>query len=171
MPETADSKKTNLAILCLSLGALVVLVLFTDFLGLRIHFFKNHLLHWRRNNNPLILLAALSLFNLFRQWKFVSKYVNAVSGLSLFIYLIHENNLIRSYFRPWIWSVIKTHYGYDRIIVWVFVFSAALFAASAAVSVLYSKTIHNAVCRAADTAYNAVRKCFYAVSTGVMKIK
>lgn len=75
LAEKCDDFKLNLKIFLISLFLLFVLILATNLLGFKIGFFEHNAIHWARNNNPLIILAAFSLFNLARRKTFYSKAV------------------------------------------------------------------------------------------------
>lgn len=136
------------------------MILATNLLGFKIGFFEHNALHWARNNNPLIILAAFSLFNLVRTKTFYSKFVNYISSLTLFIYLIHEGEIVRKYFRPWIWLKIHESFGYSHLVLETLIFSVALFAVTTLLASFYKVTLFHLAKCASKAIYNAVRKIF-----------
>lgn len=136
------------------------MILATNLLEFKIGFFEHNALHWARNNNPLIILAAFSLFNLARRKTFYSKAVNYISSLTLFIYLIHEGEIVRKYFRPWVWSKIYENFGYSHLILETLIFSVALFAVATFLSIFYKVTFFHLAKRISKTFYDTTEKFF-----------
>ncbi len=93
--------------------------------------FRHELMHMQRLQNPLLIVMALTSFNIFRNIDLHSKTVNHIAGLTLFSYIIHEKILFRTYTRPMIWNGLISRYGYDNILVCVMykrsVFDTSLF--------------------------------------------
>lgn len=92
--------KLNVDLLILSLTINTALIIGTNYLGLHINFFSDKVLRWWNNCNPFLLIAAFSLFNLVRNVHFKNKTINYISSMSMLIYVIHENDLLRTYYRP-----------------------------------------------------------------------
>ncbi len=146
----AESTKANVLVLLSSVAGLFLLVWATNFSLLRDPFSSDGLLRWIRSDNLFFVLIAFSSLNLARKWKFHSVWVNRVSGLSLLIYIIHENLLLREYYRYPVWQAIFRAFGTDRAILWALPFAAALFLAVLLVSALYALTVQRATRRFAD---------------------
>lgn len=92
-------------------------------------------------NNPMIFLLSLGLFGLFYNMKFKSDFVNKISGLSLFIYLLHENFLFRTYVRPWLYVELCNSFVGVSCTLIVVILSLAIFVVSTLVAYVYSKTL------------------------------
>ena len=125
----------------ISVICVLLIMLSTNFLGLYISPLKNKVLHWSQANNPFIILAAFSLFNIFRNKSFINNIINKWSSLTLLIYIIHENILVRTYLRPYIFVFIKDNFGYDFIILKVLLYAIVLFLISSLIALIYSLTI------------------------------
>ncbi|MBR4544534.1 MAG: acyltransferase family protein [Oscillibacter sp.] len=106
--------------------------------------------------NPFLFLIVIALLNLARSIPMQSRLINNIAGHSLFIYLIHENDLVRTYFRPWIWQKIYIEGGYSHIILCIFAYSAALFLCSLALSVFYTSVLQKSVWRIGDALFGRV---------------
>lgn len=141
MNKTVSNIKVNKKILLVSSITLIVLILSTNFLGLKILFLSSKMIHWSKGNNPLIILIAFSLFNISRDKSFVNKTINKWSSLTLLIYVIHENILFRTYLRPYIFVFIKDSFGYKYIILWILVISIILFLISSLIALIYTKLL------------------------------
>ena len=120
---------------------LVVLVLATDIVRLHTSSDGISLLYWDCNQNPLIALAAWSLVNLAQRHHFVNHRINEWSKLTLIIYLLHTNLIFKQFYRPLPYIYIHDYFGYDRILLWVWLYAAVLFIISTLISVLYQKTL------------------------------
>lgn len=139
-PDFCGNRRLNWILLLSGIILNTLLLLLTNLLGLHIDFFKNRLLVWC-DQNPFLLMTAVGAMNLARGRKFSSGAVNYVSGLSLLIYIIHENILVREYLRPLVFIWIQARFGYSRILGWVFLYSAVLFAAALLLAVIYRETL------------------------------
>ena len=51
-------------------------------------------------NNPLIIIESIFFFSYFSELNIKSKIINSISSVSLDIYLIHDNYLIRKLYKP-----------------------------------------------------------------------
>lgn len=129
--------KINIIVFLLSVVAIPLLILFTNFLGMHIDFFQDKLQHWGGNECPFILITSICMFNIFQNIKFHNKIINFVSSLSLLIYIFHENYFVRTYLRPNIWIYIYKNYGYNNVIFIDILIAVAIFLISIVISVLY----------------------------------
>lgn len=121
-------------------GTILSVILLED-AGQRIEFLSGEMLHFDFDGNPFIVLASLGLVGLAINHHFSSNLITRISGYMLFVYLIHENLLVRTYLRPWIWSQIHALYGYHYLYLLILVFSLLLFLSSLGFSALYTCTI------------------------------
>ena len=137
--------KLNVDLLILSLTINTALIIGTNYLGLHINFFSDKVLRWWNNCNPFLLIAAFSLFNLVRNVHFKNKTINYISSMSMLIYVIHENDLLRTYYRPALWHAIYNQFGYDHLIFCVFVMSLGVFAFGVVMSMIYHHTLEKVV--------------------------
>lgn len=165
-----DAKK-NLILLTIGGGTPLLLTAATNYIGLRVDFFSDKVTHWVSNNSPFLLLTAISLFNLFSRLKFKNKAVNYISGLSLLIYVIHENHLFRQYVRPQIWIYLHNTIEYDHVGLIAFMFAVALFFAAMAAAVLYKALFQKWIYKASDKLSDCFLKVYDKVSGKIMEIK
>jgi hypothetical protein len=98
-------------------------------------------------------MVIICLFNVVKNIRFESKVVNYISKLSLLIYIIHENWILRNYYRPMLWQYVYTNFGYDYILGWTLILVAVVFAFAFLTSVVYQKTIQKLVMRISDKLY------------------
>ena len=145
LPEKSNSRALNAGLLLFGAVGLFGSVALTNVLGLRFPILNNPLIVWKTACNPFLLILVIGAFQLFRMAEFHSKVVNYLSGLTLFIYLIHENLLLRSLYRPVIWQYLYTRFGYSRLILLVLLLSVVIYLCSILASMLYFHTLHRLV--------------------------
>lgn len=136
--------KFNLVMFIAGFLGNTMLILITNFLGLRIVFMKTLVLYWNFNiANPFYIAMALSLFLLISNINIQNSAINYVSSLTLFIYLFHENYLFRTYVRPWLCEhFLKYNSNYISSLFMVFVI---VFVLSVLISIIYFETVHKIV--------------------------
>lgn len=139
--DISNSKKANLIILVVSIILNTALILLTNYLGLQIPFLSNKMLYWNSIINPFIILISLTLFNLFKNYKFYSKLINYISSLSLLIYLLSENLLFKRTFFVKLYSFIYEQFTYNYISLWVLLIAIITFIVSIICTALYKETI------------------------------
>lgn len=118
------SLSINIFAASISLLGLIILILATNFLGLHINYLNDKMLHWKIFINPFIIIFALSVFNIFSKMDFISKAVNYLSSLSMIIYIVHENILLQTYTRPYVFDFIYKYtvsvgVSYENNIAWI----------------------------------------------------
>lgn len=154
MKDFCNSTKLNEFVLIIGFVCYICLALVTNVSGFYISFMNDKMLHWINNCNPILIAISVAMFNLFRKIKFKSLTINYVSSLSLLIYLIHENLILKKYFRPLIWNYVYTHFGYECVLIWALLISMMVFLVSLICSVLYDKTLRKLVSRASERLYS-----------------
>ena len=150
----------NLCLLILSLTLNTFLIVGTNYLGLHISFFNDKVFRWWNNCNPFLLIAAFSLLNLAKNVHFTNKAINYISSMSMLIYIIHENELLRTYYRPALWHIIYNQFGYDHLIFWVFVMSLGVFAFGVVMSMFYHHTFEKVVDKETDWLLPKIQKLY-----------
>lgn len=103
--------------------------------------------------------------------KYKVRAVNYISGLSMFIYLIHENYLFRQYTRPAIWQYLYINYGYSHVVLLNLVFSLVLFLLAAVISTIYKETLQRLVIMISDKLYAIIGKLYSRIEGSIVKIK
>ena len=135
-------------------------IVVTNFIGLHIVALSNQVLRWNKNCSPFYIMIAIgSLINTMHS-HLKTRCINYVSSLTLFIYLIHDNYLLRTYTYPTIWQWIYTTYGYGHVVLLNLGFSVVLFLASLFISAVYKETIQRLVTKVSDKLYFIVSKAY-----------
>lgn len=165
-----DDVSLNCVVLLAGMSGVVGLMLLTNYLGLRIGYFSDKLLHWAVGCSPFIVSSSIALLNLARHWRFKSRVVNAVSACSLLVYIIHENLILRTFVRPWIINQLYLTYGYERIFLLVGGLSLATFAASLVAALLYRETLYRLVSHIGDVLYEWMRSRYLAFEKRALSV-
>ena len=158
-----DRVGLNLAVMAVSFLGFVGTILITNLLCRRFSFFSGQLYHWNVNNNPFLFVLSFSMLQIARKIRFKNIAVNYISGLSMLIYILHENLILRTYFRPQMINEIYARFGYDHIAGWVVCAALLLFAASAIVTAVYRETLQTAVKAAGNAVYSRLRAVWLAM--------
>ena len=166
------SNKIRLNILLFVIGCVghISVICITNFIGLNFEMFRHSLLRWNSNCNPFLLLIAISLFNIARNVRFDSKGVNYVSGLSLFIYIIHENQLLRTLYRPQMWNFVYQHFGYDYILIWMVILVVLVFSFGLISSIVYKYTIGKIVAIVCNQSYPVLQRIYTKIEQYILKL-
>ena len=151
LPRTMGNCRLNVYLFLIALVLHLGSVLFLNaFFGGAMTDNDIQLLHFSKNANPFLLVMVISLFNLTRSLKLHSGIINEVSGLSMLIYILHDNILLRTYYRPRLLLFLYRKYGYAHLIRMVFLVSAGIFLLSAICAWLYRITLQTLVRRCSD---------------------
>jgi len=154
LPDFCQCRKWNFLMLGLGLAGTLAMVLITNFLGLRISVLEDQLTRWASNASPFLLATSIAMFNLFRGKRFVNPVINRISGLSLLVYIIHENLLLRQYVRPQMWIFVHETFGYDYVILWVLVMAAGIFIWALCMAALYRMLLQKSIHKLAEKIFS-----------------
>ena len=145
MCEFWDKRKNSYIIILTSILLMLILEIATIFSGIKIHFLKDKTLYWVKNNNPFFLFACLGIFFQVKKKIFSNRIINTISGQSLYIYLIHDNLIVRNHIRPQIWHLIYNRFGFYHVFIEILLFASALFIISMVLSIIYKLTLEKLV--------------------------
>ena len=165
----SSAKVNGILLLCGAAGA-VGIVLLTDLLGLKLAALSDQLLRWVSNFNPFLILIAIAAFGLARKNHFKNKNVNHIAKCAMLIYIIHENILLRTYVRPYLWHCIFDRYGYAHILLWVFLYSAGWLLAALALSLLYEKSIQKLTARVSEKILKWMSSWYQKYESAMLKL-
>lgn len=165
----ADSIKNNVVFALVNAVCFVGLILLTEVGGLHIAFLSEHMMHWANNCNPFIIFMSIAMFNIARNVHFKNRFINYISSLSLLVYVIHENLIIRAYFRPAMWNYVYTNYGYNNLIGWVFILVVITFLFGIIAAALYSVTIQKFVKKISNRLYESLKKKYLSMENRILE--
>jgi uncharacterized protein YacL len=110
--------------------------------------------------NPFLILSALSMFLLAKQKKFINHTINYVSGLSMLIYIFHDNKLIIDYLISDFFEYIYGTFSYRYELLWVILAAIILLIFGFVMGVIYRNSLQKLVHGVCDRIYKfAELKC------------
>ena len=165
-----QNRAFGFVLLAIGILGYVLQVIATNYAGLYIHYFSEKVLRWNTNSCPFYIMIAVGALIIAGQSRLQARLINYVSGLSLLIYLIHENLLFRTFTRPAMWQYLYANYGYSHVVLLDLVFSLALFLASVVISAVYKATIQKLVVKISDALYRQISKGYAALERKILKI-
>lgn len=149
--------KTGICLVIIGTVGSIMQVLITNYVGVFwLDVMSDKILRWNSDNCPFFLLIAIGALILSSQIKWKSRTINTISKLSIFVYLVHENILFRTYSRPMIWSALLSEWGVSNIVICDLIFSICLFIASLIVAFIYNATIQKVVIRVSNLLYSKI---------------
>ena len=149
--EFNSSIKANAIIFVCSICLFIVVLIIEQYCG-------TNMLSWCTIHNPFILGIGISIFNMFSKLNLKSRAINYLASLTLPIYIIHENLLIRNYIRPLYFNYILTTYTYDYLIVSCLIGSAMTFVISIILATVYKETLGRLVNKLSAALYRLFGK-------------
>ena len=162
--------KFGIMLLLIGILGYIAQVLVTNYVGLYlISAFSDKVLRWNNNHCPFYLMIALGSIIIALQATYRSKIINYISGLSMFVYLFHENYLFRCYTRPAIWQYLYINYGYAHVIMLDIAFAVVLFFLSLVVSAIYKETLYRFVVKVSNNLYLILTKIYDHIEHLIMK--
>lgn len=156
-PNVLDSRKINLAVFLVSLIGFAAIPMTINILAKHIAFFEGRLLFFNDIYNIFPVTLAISSLNLFRRLRLQSKMVNRISACTLYIYIIHENILLRQYYRPLLFEHIESVYGMQHALWWILLMALLTLFACTILAIIYQKTLQIIVSKAVDYSYPRLR--------------
>ena len=156
----SDKLRNNIVLMMIGLLGYIGIDLVMNLLGLKVNRFGNDVLKFASNPNPFLLAVSIAAFNLFRKMTFKSRIINYISSISLLVYIIHENILLRGYYRPAIWNYVYHKFGYSHVLLWVLAIAFIIFASSTAVATLYDITLRKVVRNASYGLYSFLKSAY-----------
>ncbi len=158
--ETISSLKFSIPVLCLGIIGIIGEICATYCLGEYTFLVRGDGMRWNMWWNPFHWMIALGSFSLFRNFRFHSRFVNRISSLSLLIYLIHENYMVRDHWRPYLYVLIHDRFHQEHVALWLLLFAVLTFVVSAGLAFLYQCTIQRTAYAAADRSCQAVQQAW-----------
>ena len=152
--KSLEKRKLNSALIAFGLIGNCGLVYMMNELGLKNEAFSGALQIWITPYNPFLFALGLGLLGMARSITFENRLVNYISKLSLLIYIIHENKLLRLLYRPLMWQYVYDRYGYDHVLIDIAILSAVVFMISLVGSIVYYETIRKLTSGVCDRLYS-----------------
>jgi hypothetical protein len=157
--DLLKNRKISIILFLVGYVGLVAEIVATYYIGnvKSIFFLSGDGMRWNMWFNPFEWFFAFGAFNLFRSFHFHNLFINRLSSLSLLIYLIHENFLVRDYWRPYLYVLIHDQFHNQHVAWYLFLAALVTFLVSAVLARFYQKSFQKFVYRLADHIAGAVR--------------
>ena len=139
--DFCESTRKNAIALAAGVFGWTGIVLTANYLGLNSELFALVPGKWIRNTNPFPVIVAFALFNLLRGRGLRSPAINYMSGLSMLIYIIHENIMVRGYFRPWAVNLLRERFPGIQPLPTVLLLTLAVLTGTLAIAVAYERLL------------------------------
>lgn len=160
MNHTMNKLSVNIALVLIGMIGNAGIIVITNILGMKFTFVGTQVMHWHNNCSPFILMMAIGLFNIFRNINIRNEKICYISRLSLFIYVIHENELLRLYYRPYLWHWVYNKFGYQYVLIWILILSVAVFIFGVVMSIVYHKTLERITEKKSVCILNALKRLY-----------
>ncbi len=163
--------KIGTGLLIVGITGYIAQVVVTNYVGLYfIGALAGKVLRWNSNCSPFYIMIAIGAIIVATQIEFKKHIINYVSSLTMFIYLIHENYLFRTYTRPTIWQYLYEYYGYEYVVLLDMGYVIVLFLTSVIVSAVYKETIQKIVIVISNGLYTNVSCLYRRFEESILKI-
>lgn len=164
--------KLGFLFLLVGISGYIAQVVVTNYVGLYLSgAFSNEVLRWNNNCCPFFLMIAIGSLIISLRASYRIRIINYISGLSMFVYLLHENYLFRTYTRPAIWQYLYVNYGYAHVVMLDIAFAVVLFVLSIVVSIIYKETIQCFVMKASGKLFSILATVYSRMEYLMMQIK
>ena len=110
--------------------------------------------------NPFLIFSLLGLFFWFEGIHFENRFVSYVATGTLFVYVIHENFLLRTITRVDFYNWFKGNYSGLSPLLPMFLCGLFMFVCGFALAVLYKETFGRLTRKIADSIYKVFSKLF-----------
>ncbi len=165
----ADNIKANVILVIFNAVCFIGLIILTEIGGLHVAALNDRMMRWANYCNPFMFFISVGMFNIARNIHFKNMLINYISSLTLLIYIIHENLILRTYYRPAMWDYIYHTYGFDAVVGWIFIMVGIIFLFSVAASAIYTATIKKIVVPVSDSLYEYLRKYYLLLERKLLK--
>lgn len=97
--------------------------------------------------------------------------MNYISKLSLLIYIIHENIILRTYYRPILMNYVYENYGYDKVVLWVLALTVIIFLGGMVCAILYERILQKVVLKCSNAIYSFIREKYLILEEWLLKFE
>lgn len=168
MKNYTKNTKINRIILLVASLLLIAFIVIINLLGVEFNI-TSSLMRFCIYINPLVMIIAISMFNLFANKKeYKNKAINYISSITLIIYMVHDNYLIREYVRTAYFSYIYTKYGTISII-YCILLALIMAIVSVIIGMVYKETIQKIIHKLGEKVYKIIQNIFEKVTNSCIK--
>ncbi|MBR7071308.1 MAG: hypothetical protein IKI29_04005 [Clostridia bacterium] len=169
LQDVTRNQKINIIAFVIGFIGHYGIIVLTDLIGVFTGKFSDDILRWGFDCSPFLILMALAMVCFAKNIQFRSKTVNYISKLSFLIYIIHENALLRVFYRPLLWQYVYEHFGYNFLDLWMLVLVLIVFAFALILSILYQHTIQKITTKLTGFFYPKIAECYCSLEKKMLK--
>lgn len=170
--DLMKNKKIGLLLLMIGIIGYILQVTLVNYIALNINsIFWNKVLYLNNICSPFYLMIAIGSIIIASKTNGSNKHINYISGLSIYVYLFHENYLFRCYTRPKIWQYIYMYIGYEHIVLLTVIYAFGLFILTCSIAAFYKETIQKLVNIVSNSLYLRISKIYHLIETKIIRIK
>ena len=167
-----SNRRTDILLIIFAVIGQAGIILINNFLESKFNYPNSRTLRWSMtNSNPLYIVAAIAALFLVRTSAFHSRTINYISSLSMLIYIVHENILIKAYYRPRAISYVYSLLGGDHMLLGLFLLTAAMLALSLAVSAVYGLFLRKHVRALSERIFEVCKKSVARIEDAILKLR
>lgn len=162
-----SNKRFGVVILLIGLAGWIIETLLLLVVGLKIEILSNQLQIINQFINPCFIIIALGALSIAKNIKFSNWFISYMSSMTLLIYVIHCNRIVRDYVRFDIFKYILEKYTYSNVLLWVVFYSLVSLVGAVFLAFLYRITLQKIIHRFFDritsiliSMYNYIEKQF-----------
>lgn len=172
-PKFISSTEKNIICLLTGIVLLILLQISVNIIGLKIDFIGSRVLHFAStvNNNPIVLLIAFSLFNIFRNMKFQNKFINYISSLTMLLFVVHYNYIYVNYISTGFMFRLWETTGKINYLLFIFAYAVLFFIFSTVIAVIYNKLLQPWVHKLAEVILKILLKLYGRFECFMLKIE
>ena len=111
--------------------------------------------------NPLLVLSLLGLFFFFEKKQVSNKFISYVSSGTLFVYVIHENFLLRTITRVYYYNYWTERIGESTLLLAVLACGLFMFVCGFGVSIVYKESLHRVTNKISYIISNEIKNLFF----------
>lgn len=110
-------------------------------LGLAFSVFQGRMFSLDYFMNPFIICIGIGIVLIASGKTFYSRHINYLSGMSLYVYVIHAHRYIIDFGRFYVFDWILMHYSYKYLSLWIGLCAVCVFVISMIVAIIYTAAI------------------------------
>lgn len=163
--KRAVNTKINCVIVVVSSLILIFGIWTYNLIAVKTGAFIDKMQHFRMFMNPLMIIIAFSLIGVSQKNRFHNVILDKIAELTFFVYVIHENDIIKNTFRADYFIYAYERFSYKYLILICIFGVCCTFLISILLAYLYKNTLHRFVLNRSDEIYKIIKKTVFRLMT------
>lgn len=170
LPKMMKSKSAAWKFIIVFGAIWLLLHVATVFVGVRYGILSDQLLGWEQFRNPCYIFMGIGVFMLFSNNTFYNPLINNLASMSLIIYVIQCNRILRDYARFDIFDYIYNHFSYKYLGLWILLYAVTTFILSFTLGKVYLVSIGKLVRFVFNKITNIIIRIYNKFENYILKI-